>query len=86
MGYVESKVVGVSNDSSVRCGYTIHTLVHRVGAGDTVLGDTTQVFVEETDAGLEAVHTVSGDSVYVVVTGVAATTMLWKVRTTIMEV
>jgi len=85
---VEAKIVGKSTDTTERCMYHKTALVFRDGAGSaTIEGAVIDTSADvETTAGLNGTITVNGNSVRVTVTGLAATTIDWKIAIDVLGV
>ena len=85
---IEAKIVGKSADTSERCMYHKTALVYRDGAGAaTIQGAVIDTSADvETSAGLDGTITVNGNSARVTVTGLAATTIDWKVELSVLGV
>lgn len=67
------------NDGSQHASFVMTVRVHREGAG-AVLGTENADYTDDSSLLLLADFAVSGNDIQVVVTGVAATTITWKVR------
>lgn len=76
--HVEAYVIGVKSDASQRASYHIACTAYLSGPGlATLQGTVTSLHSQESDANWDATFGVSGTSLGVYVTGVAATTIEW---------
>lgn len=78
---VEARIIAKSSDTSERAMYHKAAVVYRDGGGSaTIQGSVQDVTTDvEVTAGMNGTITVNGNSVRVTVTGIAATTIDWKV-------
>ena len=85
---VEARIVAKSSDTSERAMYHRTALVYRDAAGSaTIQGSVVATSADvEVTAGMEGTITVNGNSVRVTVTGVAATTIDWKVELNVLGI
>ena len=85
---VEAKVVAKSSDTVERAMYHKTALVYRDAAGSaTIQGSVIDTSADvEVTGGMNATITVNGNSVRVTVTGIAATTIDWKIELNILGI
>ncbi len=72
------KVAARDSGDTLRSGYRRTTLVHRLGAGGAVLGIVQDDFTDESDIALDCSFDVTGNDLRVIVTGKAATNIIWN--------
>jgi len=75
--WLEAHVVGRDEAGTERAAYVIRVRAHRQGGGGATVSTVQADWTEETNAGLDATFTVSGNDVRVSVTGLAGTTIDW---------
>ena len=75
---VTATVVGRDTAGTERCSYTRIVQAHRQGGAGAAISSVTAVHSVESDAGLDATFTVSGNALRLSVTGKAGTTMNWS--------
>ncbi len=82
---VEAWITGDVSSGANSAGYIVMATVKRTGGGAaTLVGTANQIHVREDDAAWDATIDVTGNDCRVRVTGVAATTINWKCRMTVM--
>ena len=89
MALVHVEIQGRSDDDVQRCVYVLEGLFYRNGVGDTTQQGATNVITSiETSAGLDGVLAINTtpQEVQVKVTGLAATSIRWKVFATVTKV
>jgi hypothetical protein len=75
--WFEAHVIGRDTAGTERAFYIRQARAHRQAAGAATLGTIQAPVTDETNAGLDATFTASGNDVRVTVTGLAATTINW---------
>lgn len=77
--HVTASAVGVKEDGTARASYVRMATVYRTGGGSATLeGSVTAVHTVESDANWDCTIGVTSNSVRILVTGVAATTIDWR--------
>jgi len=85
---VEAKIVAKSADTTERAMYHKTALVYRDAAGSATIQGAVQDTTPDVEvtAGMNGTITVNGNSVRVTVTGIAATTIDWKVELSVLGI
>jgi len=83
---IRANVLGMESDGSDRNQYYIMGTFYRDGGNATQQGTTTSIHTVESELAADCNFTLSGNDVYVTVTGVAAETWNWKCQIEIMKV
>lgn len=79
--------VAAKQASGVRAGYIVRALIYRTGAGAAAIEGLVQdPFARESDVNLNATIDVNGNDARVMVTGLAATSINWRVKYSAVQV